>query len=291
MATRRHQWSRDELFCALHTNQFVPYFQPKIGLHCGGLCSAEMLARWKHPSLGIIEPNDFIDVMEAHDLLGELTENLLHQALRCTQFGLRTGHRIALAVNISPRTLENIEGTSRLIAIVQEYGMSPSQITFEITETSTALRPDLVLQSLILMKRQGFEISVDDFGTGHSSLRLLNDMPFTELKIDRGFVKGISKGDKPVTILRAIVQLANDLGMRTVVEGIETREEFSYVRDLGCDLAQGYYCGRPMTYTNLLQYVRRLSGALFNHPFVDPLSESGSVGWEATTISKTRMYS
>jgi EAL domain-containing protein (putative c-di-GMP-specific phosphodiesterase class I) len=137
---------------------------------------------------------------------------------------------------------------------VKSHGISPEKVTLEVTETAATSNPSSMLTSLTTLHDQGFQISADDFGIGYSSLQELNRMPFTEIKIDRSFVAGISNSAKSAAILESIVSLADKLSMRTVAEGIETQEELHFVQSIGCGIGQGFLLGEPMGYAELREY-------------------------------------
>ena len=202
------QWQRDDLVAAFNGDQFIPYFQPKIDLHTGRATCVEVLARWDHPDLGVLLPNQFIDVMEQEGLIDQLTGCLLLQALACAKTCAERGQTIGFAINVSPLTLEDERTPSRICSLVKACGVSLDQMTIEVTETVSPRSLSKVLESLTRLRMQGLEISVDDFGMGYSSMQLLNKMPFTELKIDRAFVTDASNNAKSTAILESIIQLA-----------------------------------------------------------------------------------
>jgi EAL domain-containing protein (putative c-di-GMP-specific phosphodiesterase class I) len=249
------QWTRNDLVAALNGNQFEPYFQPKIDLDTGMPTCVEILARWNHPDLGILLPSQFIELMEQHAVIDQLTGCLLVQSLSCAKQCAAEGNDIGFAINVSPITLQDARTPSRIGALVKECGLCPEQITIEVTETASSKSFAAVLESLTRLRMQGFEISVDDFGIGYSSLQLLSQMPFTELKIDRSFVSEVNSNAKSTAILESVLHLADKLDLRTVAEGIETPEELQFMRSLGCSAGQGFLLGRPMGQKRLIQYL------------------------------------
>jgi EAL domain-containing protein (putative c-di-GMP-specific phosphodiesterase class I)/CheY-like chemotaxis protein len=249
------QWTRDDLVAALNGNQFEPYFQPKIDLDTGMPTCVEILARWNHPDLGVLPPSQFIELMEQHGVIDQLTGSLLVQSLSCAKQCAAEGNAIGFALNLSPITLRDARTPSRIGALVRECGLCPEQITIEVTETASSKSFAAVLESLTRLRMQGFEISVDDFGIGYSSLQLLSQMPFTELKIDRSFVSEVSSSAKSTAILESVIHLAEKLNLHTVAEGIETADELRFIRSLGCGAGQGFLLGRPMGQKNLIDYL------------------------------------
>lgn len=250
-----YQWSRRELLAAIQTRQFVPYFQPKIDLVSGRPMSCETLARWVHPVLGILPPSQFIELMEQMDLIDQLTHCLLHQLLECAQDINEYNAEIGFAINISPITLGKPHMANRICSLVKSYGVACERITIEVTETACSDDFTGLLATLVRLRMHGFGISADDFGIGYSSLKELNRIPFTEIKIDRMFVRGVANNRKSQAIMEFVVQLADRLHMRTVAEGIETRGELEFVQSLGCSQGQGFYLGSPMTYHDLQDYL------------------------------------
>lgn len=249
------KWTRNELVSALNRNQFMPFFQPKVDLNTGAPTCVEILARWSHPDLGILPPSQFVELMEQEELIDQLTGCLFLRSLECARQCAAIGWDLGFAINVSPMTLEDERTPSRIFSLVKECRMSPAQITIEVTETVSTKNFNRVLESLTRLRMQGFEISIDDFGMGYSSLQLLSMMPFTELKIDRAFISDMSRDMKSVTVLESIVQLAGKLRLRTVAEGIETKDELDLVQSLGCDVGQGFLLGRPMAQRDLIAYL------------------------------------
>lgn len=249
-------WTRQELVTALDREQFVPFYQPKIDLRTGLPNGVEILGRWRHPDLGILMPDEFIELMERHDLIGRLTECLLLQSLSFAREHEVAGEDIGFAINVSPVTLRDTRTPGRMHGLLKEFGLCAGQFTIEVTETAPSDSCAPVLESLTRLRMYGFQIAVDDFGTGYSSLKLLSGMPFTELKIDRSFVAGARCKAKSAAILESIMYLAGKLRLRTVAEGIETGDDIDFLRSLGCDTGQGFLLGRPMPQADLLRYLK-----------------------------------
>ena len=249
------KWTRNELISALNRNQFMPFFQPKVDLDTGVPTCVEILARWSHPDLGILPPGQFVELMEQEELIDQLTGCLLLRSLECARQCVARGWDLGFAINVSPLTLQDERTPSRIFSLVKECRLSPAQITIEVTETASSKNFSRILESLTRLRMLGFEISIDDFGMGYSSLQLLSVMPFTELKIDRAFIADMSRNTKSAAVLESIVQLAGKLQLRTVAEGIETRNELDLVQSLGCDVGQGFLLGRPMAQPDLIAYL------------------------------------
>lgn len=240
---------------ALEKKQFVPHFQPKFCLDTGMPSGVEMLARWAHPTFGILSPSAFVPAMEAAGLIDALSDSLFSSALICAKEWSRIGCDIGLAINLSPLTLQNTDMPNQIGALVRRYNIAPSRITIEVTETAVSENVSGLMESLTRLRMQGFAISVDDFGTGYSSLLQLSEMPFTEIKIDRNFVSGATENRKTTLIAESIVDLAKKLDLHTVAEGVETRPELDFIKKLGCETGQGYFLAKPMNHSELMRFL------------------------------------
>lgn len=243
----------DEIPEALAKGQFIPYFQPMLDLATGRPAGVELLARWNHPTYGILPPCVFIPHMERSGLIDKLSEDLLCHALEISRQW--RSKDLQLAVNLSPLTLQNTEMPNHIGSLVRRYGADPGRITIEVTETAVSDDVSGLLESLTRLRMQGFSLSVDDFGTGYSTLLKLSEMPFTEIKIDRNFVQGATLSPKSSAIAESIVFLAKKLRLHTVAEGIETNDELEFVKRLGCETGQGYYFSRPLDHAQLLRFL------------------------------------
>ncbi|WP_051933657.1 EAL domain-containing protein [Massilia sp. BSC265] len=249
----RRRWSRAELVSAIASRQFVPFFQPKVDLKTARLTGVEVLTRWRHPEQGMLLPSEFLEQLEGQGLIEQLTDCVMAQALSCVSGCKVHGRDISLALNISPTTLQAAHAAEHLAELVAASGMCAAQLTIELTETVACETSAAVHESLIRLRELGFQISIDDFGTGYSSMKLLSTMPFTELKIDRSLVSGAVHDPKAALVLESIIQLAGKLRLRTVAEGIETREDIVLLRALGCEVGQGYFLGLPMSHLHFLR--------------------------------------
>lgn len=254
---REFSWRREDLVSALAGDQFIPFFQPQIELATGCVTSVEVLARWNHPELGLLPPSQFIHVMEREGLLYQLFDNLLLRSFICAQQWDARGWSIGLAINVSPSTLQDSYLPSRVSEMANQHRICPERLTLEVTETAMTKNPGKLLENLIRLRLRGFKLSVDDFGSGYSSLQQLSEMPFTEIKIDRSLVGGITHSRKAVLILESILGLANKLDMCTVAEGIESEIDHELVHSLGCRFGQSYYFAKPMGNTELVRHLSR----------------------------------
>ena len=231
---------------AARAQQWVLHYQPKIDMRSGRLAGMEALVRWDHPRHGLVYPDRFIGIAEDCGAIDALTDWVLVEAIAQLATWQAAGLELRMAVNVSMENLRSPEFARRLCAIVRDAGVATDDITLEITESRLMAPSSAPLESLVRLRMRRFGLSIDDFGTGHSSLVQLRDAPFTELKVDRGFVSGARFNPIIRPILEGSVGLARGMGMLSVAEGVETEEDWHLLRKIGCDLAQGYFIGRPM---------------------------------------------
>ena len=244
-----------ELHAANRERQWVLHYQPQVILDTGAWSGVEALVRWNHPQHGLVYPDAFVGTAEDCGAIDALTQWVLHEAM--TQLAQWNAHalKIEMAINVS---MENLRapGFARQVAdLARMAGVMPQDTTLEITESRLMAPSVAPLESLVRLRMMRFGLSIDDFGTGHSSLAQLRDVPFTELKVDRGFVDGARDNQIIRPILDGSVGIAKRLGMRSVAEGVETESDWHLLREIGCDIAQGYFIGRPMPAERLLQWL------------------------------------
>jgi diguanylate cyclase (GGDEF)-like protein len=231
---------------AIDAGEFHMYFQPKIRLSDGRVAGAEALIRWHHPTLGRLAPADFIPMVEKTVLLQPLTYWVLNDVLRTWRAWSDAGIEVPIAVNVSPRTLLDQDLPEVVEHLLERWGVSARFLRLELTESflvADSGRSDAVLNRL---SRVGIGLSIDDFGTGFSSLSYLKRLPIEEIKIDRSFVSNMMGRVEDFTIVRATIELGRNLGLRVVAEGVQDRETFDRLGDFGCDEAQGFYISRPL---------------------------------------------
>jgi EAL domain-containing protein (putative c-di-GMP-specific phosphodiesterase class I)/CheY-like chemotaxis protein len=231
---------------ATRARRWVLHYQPKVDLQTGDLSGMEALVRWNHPDHGLVYPDKFIGIAEECGAINALADWVLSESIGQLAIWQGRGLRIRMAVNVSTENLRAPDFARRLGRVVRDAGVSASDVTLEITESRLMSPSPAPLESLVRLRLQRFNLSIDDFGTGHSSLAQLRDVPFTELKVDRGFVHGARFNPIIRPILEGSIGLAKRLGMQSVAEGVETEDDWHLLREIGCDLAQGYFIGRPM---------------------------------------------
>ena len=232
---------------ALETGEFQVFYQPKISLEDRGIMGAEALIRWKIEDGTLVPPDEFIPIFEQNGFIVRLDVYVLDQVCRRLRGWLDQGRpALPVSVNQSRRLLFQ-EGYIRILSeTVEKYGLSPRMIILEITESIAMEEAEILKNLLIELHRLGFRVSMDDFGSGYSSLNVLKDIPVDELKLDREFLLPAQDGERRDTIVRNIIHLAQDLGIATVAEGVETEGQAKFLQECGCDIAQGYYFARPM---------------------------------------------
>ena len=243
-----------ELRKALHNDELTVYFQPKVSISADHYYAVEALARWIHPEKGMMSPALFIPLAEENQLIDELTWVIFRKAMECCHGWHLRGVEIKVALNMSALTLRDLELPEKMAKLAQEYGITPSQIVLEITESSLMLELIKSLDILTRFRIKGFSLSIDDFGTGYSSLLHLYRAPFSEMKIDQSFVTNMANDTEAHTIVETIISLAHNLKMYTVAEGVETEECYQLLCKLGCDQVQGYLLAKPMPEKELIDW-------------------------------------
>ncbi len=247
-----------ELRQAIANDGLLLYYQPKISLSLGKMVGVESLVRWHHPMHGTIEPDEFIPLAEITGLIGPLTRWVLGRAIQQCRAWEQSGARVNVAVNLSARTLYDHQLLSTVEGLLQASGIAASRLTLEITESTLMDEPERALAVLIDLRVLGVSIALDDFGTGYSSLAYLKRLPINEIKIDKTFVSDLGPDGDPtnIAIVRAVIAVAHPLGCQVVAEGVESEETWALLRELGCDLAQGYSISRPLSAAALEQWAR-----------------------------------
>ena len=242
---------------ALENGEIVAWFQPQVEFANGKVIGAEALARWERPDGSVVRPHQFVPILEREGLANALTERMLGEACRWKQRWDHGGTRIKMSVNVSAVALADPSAADRYQAILENYDIKPEEMILEITESSVMSDAARGLGLLARLRLKGFGLSIDDFGTGYSSLAQLSQIPFTELKIDQGFVFGAHAQPRKRAVVEASLDLARKLGLTTVAEGVESVEDWQMLAELGCDIAQGYLIGRPVPGSELQAVIGR----------------------------------
>jgi EAL domain-containing protein (putative c-di-GMP-specific phosphodiesterase class I)/AmiR/NasT family two-component response regulator len=244
--TQRQAVDPELLRAALARGDISVHYHPQVEIDTGLIRGVEALARWHDAKEGWIGPDVFIPVAEQHGLIRELTLHVMDTAMRQTAIWSRHGLDLSIAINLSPILLERGELVQEISELQQQHGLRAEQIVLEVTESSLLRDLAIALGVLTRLRLRGFRLSLDDYGTGFSSMQQLARIPFTELKIDRTFVHGAHERDSLQVILRSALEMANQLGIETVAEGVESLEDWRLLRQYGCKLAQGWLLAKAM---------------------------------------------
>lgn len=247
-------YGADEIVEALYNDEFEPFFQPKIDLKTGEVVGAEALARWNHPNDGILPPAVFVRPLEESGKVDALMRCMLTKSARfCREH--RGEHQHHIAINLSVLSLGTVEVADQITEIVRRQHVDPHCIVLEVTESAAMTDIAVVLENLARLRMKGFGLAIDDYGTGYSSLEQLSRIPFSELKIDQGFVTHAGRKDSTKVILESSLEMARRLGIRAVAEGVETRTNWDLLVELKCDVAQGYYISKPLSGSAYIEWL------------------------------------
>jgi EAL domain-containing protein (putative c-di-GMP-specific phosphodiesterase class I)/FixJ family two-component response regulator len=238
------------------------HYQPKVDMRTGIVRGVEALARWRRPGSGPVAPEVFVALAEREGLIHDLTFAVLAKALAQAADWNARGLKLSTAVNLSPRMLERPTLVDEVSALVAQHGLQAQQVVLEITESSVVDRTGAALGVLARLRLKGFGLSIDDYGTGFSSMQQLARIPFTELKIDRSFVHGAHQRANLRVILQSALDMARRLDLVTVAEGIETIEDWRLLQECGCSIGQGYLIAKPMPAAELPAWLKRHQGAM-----------------------------
>ncbi len=236
-----------DLRLALAQNEIELYYQPKIHAPTGEITGAEALMRWQHPRRGMINPSDFIPIAERFGLICPLGNWLIDETCRQIRTWRDGGLRMRVAINLSVHQLRQPDLLERIAQALREHGVNPALLTCEITESVAMEDPEGTMKILSQLVQTGVSVSIDDFGTGHSSLSYLRKLPATELKIDRSFVLDLETSEDARKVASAVINLAKSLDLKVVAEGVETEAQNRILREFGCDQLQGYLFAKPMS--------------------------------------------
>lgn len=235
-----------ELDDAIPRGEIQVAYQPKLDLAKGRITSVEALVRWQHPSRGFLRPDLFVPLAERNDRISGLTLHVLAQTIADLRRWHALGHRITGAVNISAKLLSSADFIMALRTLVEKSGIDPAWLTFEVTESAAMDDPEGAAAALRSFRAMGIAISMDDYGTGQSTLSYLKQLPLNELKIDRSFVQFAHQNRGDGVLVRSTVDLAHELGLKVVAEGVEDAACLAFLKAIGCDMVQGYFVSRPV---------------------------------------------
>ncbi|HEY9042272.1 MAG TPA: EAL domain-containing protein [Rheinheimera sp.] len=243
---------------ALNSGQFFAVYQPKVDIQRQSCNAAEALIRWQHPELGFIPPDQFIRLAEHSGNIGLISCWMLQQVIKQAAHWWQQGIAMQLAVNLSVYDLLNPELADNISSLLQQYQLPSAALALEVTESAVMEDAETVIAQLHRLRKLGISLSIDDFGTGQSSLAYLKQLPVDEVKIDRAFVKDIEHNSNDALIVSATVQLAHSLGFSVTAEGLENKAGLAYLKQCGCDKVQGYYFSRPLTPQQLELWLQQL---------------------------------
>ena len=237
---------------AFNENEFEVFFQPKFNFKTGAIIGAEALIRWNHKTKGLLTPNYFVPLFEKNGFIQKIDMLVFERVCQFLDRWNKSGadgscpHPITISCNLSRVQLYNPDVAKRYASIAKKYHITPSKIEIELTESLMMGNKERLLRAMNEIRKAGFEISVDDFGSGFSSLSLLKDIPANVIKLDKEFLNTNNNNDKEQIIINSIIGMAKQLDITTVAEGVEDQEQSDLLKAMGCDIVQGYYYARPM---------------------------------------------
>jgi len=247
----------EDIVAGVRAGQFEPWFQPKVDLVTGRLVGAEALARWMHPSLGVVGPEAFIPQLEQSGNIDELTfEMIARSAAACR--GFRERRDMTVSVNLSLVSLNDSGLADRIIRTVRGAGLEPRHMILEISETAAMSDVVSASENLARLCMHGFALSIDDYGTGYANMQQLMRIAFSELKIDRSFFGAFADHPSSRIVVESSVEMARRLNLKSVAEGVETQDDWDALREAGCDIAQGYFIAKPMDLARFGAYLGAL---------------------------------
>lgn len=251
----------EEILRALDEKQFEPYLQPKVALKSGLIVGAEALARWMHPKYGVIAPYAFIPQLEESGNMEAFTFLMLEKSAKVCRDLQELGLAISVSVNLSLSSLGDTKLAGRITKTVLDAGVDPHHLILEVTESAAMTNVAEALENLARLRMRGFGLSIDDYGTGFSSMQQLTRVPFTELKIDKSFVSDSANNHALRVIVESSIEMARKLNVKSVAEGVEHQEEWDMLCDMNCDVAQGYLIAKPMDATAFIAFCSRYPNA------------------------------
>ncbi|HAU10969.1 MAG TPA: hypothetical protein DCS41_05845 [Gammaproteobacteria bacterium] len=268
--TRRRNHSRDlvleaQLREAIETQQLTLYYQPQVSLIDETVVGAEALVRWKHPERGLISPEEFIPMAEETQLIIPMGDWILDEACRQASEWRASGlPDLTMSVNLSPVQFRQPDLVARVRQALERHGLQGIDLELEITESVVIDDVDSVTDTANAIRFLGVSLAMDDFGTGYSALSYLTRLPFQKLKIDQSFIRDPNGNNWP--IVGVVIQLARELGMQTIAEGVESREHVTQLAELGCDIAQGYLYSKPLTAADFVEWLVEQSRSSVQSP-------------------------
>jgi len=247
----------EELENAIKQNELVVHYQPQIHLSSGKIVGLEALVRWQHPEHGLLFPDIFISLAEQNkDLIELLTYSVLDNVLKSSVLKNKIMSNLNVSINLSATMLHDLSLPDKVTKMLAEHDFDPDRLLVEITESGAMEDPALTMDILTRLRLKNIRLSIDDFGTGFSSLVQLYRMPFNEIKVDKSFVLKAMDDEEAASIVRITIELGHSLGLKVVAEGIEDKKTLDWLKELGCDIGQGYFISRPLDTNNLVSWVK-----------------------------------
>jgi EAL domain-containing protein (putative c-di-GMP-specific phosphodiesterase class I) len=248
-------FSLGEILAGLENDEFEPFYQPKIEMATRKVAGAESLARWHHPQHGLIAPYAFIPVLEHQGLIDALTDTMVRKTVAFRSTWAARGIGGTVSINLSIKSLADVQTADRLIGFVRAHQVEPRDVVMEVTESALTTDVGHTLENLARLRMKGFGLSIDDYGTGYSSMQQLIRIAFTELKIDQSFVANAARQESARVILEASLSMARKLNISAVAEGVETQADWDMLQQLDCHTVQGFFIARPMASDDYLDWV------------------------------------
>ncbi len=238
------------------------YYQPKIDLGSLAVYSVEALARWQHPGLGLLSPDRFIEMSEEGGLINAVTQAVMDKSFAQCADWLTGGLALKVSINVSTRSLNDLDLPDKILELANRHQIRPDQVVLEITESWLGKDQVAALDILTRLRIKGFDLSIDDYGTGYSTMQQLQEIPFSELKLDRRFVSGASSNPDAQAIVESSIRLGHDLKLRVVAEGVASQADWDLVCRLNCDEGQGFFIAKPMPGSEMPDWLDRWQAAL-----------------------------
>lgn len=239
-----------DLAQAIASGQFTLHYQPVVEIATRRIKGVEALARWSHPSRGVLSPDAFLEQVVDDGLMQALTDVVVQTAINQAAVWHKAGHVMTTSMNVTASTLLDLTLPDRIAELCRQHSLPPERLILEVTETEAMRDATRTMDVLLRMRLRNIGVSIDDFGTGHSSLRELQRMPFSEMKIDKSFVMDMIENHDCAVIVKSIIDLGHNLGLKIIAEGVESPATWRALSDKGCDFAQGYLISKPMSGAN-----------------------------------------
>jgi len=256
--SRRKIGLERDLRTAFYNNELEVYYQPQFDISTGIISGAEALLRWQHSDEGFISPSEFVPLAEDSDLIVSIGRWVIERTCRDLQKILHKGlHPGSVSINVSTRQLQEGRFVSDVLEPVRHYGIHPTCLQMEVTETTVAQNRDRAINLLKALREEGVRVAIDDFGTGYSSLSYLQQMPFDAIKIDMSFVERIGAGDPSDNICRTIIKMAHEMGKKAIAEGVENSAQVEFLKENGCDFVQGYFYSHPLAMDDFVAFIEK----------------------------------